>query len=170
VFDENSDFNILKYEQKDIDRFWSKVIIKYNSSCLPLLNECMMWNGGVFSDGYGFFWFRYKMIRAHRFAYQCFNGEIGKYLLVRHTCDVPLCVNPNHLLEGTVQDNCNDMISRNRSLRGEKNHESKLTSDDVRIIKKLLSKNVKQKEIAKKFDVSRGLITQINNNKIWKHI
>jgi hypothetical protein len=32
-----------------------------------------------------------------------------------HLCDVPSCVNPEHLYWGTAQDNVNDMMARGRS-------------------------------------------------------
>ena len=41
-------------------------------------------------------------------------GEFDLALKVRHTCDVPSCVRPDHLILGTQSDNMMDMVSRGR--------------------------------------------------------
>jgi hypothetical protein len=38
----------------------------------------------------------------------------------RHTCDNDWCINREHLLPGTSQDNSDDMVQRGRAQRGEK--------------------------------------------------
>jgi group I intron endonuclease len=53
---------------------------------------------------------------------------------------------------------------------GENNSYAKLTADDVREIRKLLAAGVLQKEIAKRFGVSKGAITDINRGKNWSHV
>lgn len=35
--------------------------------------------------------------------------------IVRHTCDTPLCINPDHLVEGSPLDNVSDRVQRGRS-------------------------------------------------------
>lgn len=50
---------------------------------------------------------------AHRLAYELFRGEIPTGLLVRHTCDIKLCVNPYHLILGTAKDNAADRTAHN---------------------------------------------------------
>lgn len=73
-----------------------------------------------------------------------FNGKRGKYPTVggkghkviiirhllgltlgdgqeaRHTCDNNWCINREHLVVGTSDDNTDDMVKRDRSARGEK--------------------------------------------------
>lgn len=47
---------------------------------------------------------------------------------------------------------------------------AKLTKDQVLEIKELLKQKIKQKDIAKKYGVSRTPISHINSGKSWKHI
>lgn len=56
-------------------------------------------------------------LRAHRFIYETLVGEIPEGMLVRHTCDNRVCINPDHLIIGTAADNSQDMVSRNRQAR-----------------------------------------------------
>ncbi len=77
-------------------------------------NDCIIWKGCIFFDSYG----RYGMKRVHRLSYELFKGNINQNKLVCHTCDNPLCINPDHLYLGSNQDNMNDMKKRKRSLKG----------------------------------------------------
>jgi hypothetical protein len=56
-----------------------------------------------------------KKTNACRTAYEMFIGPIPRGLLVRHTCDNTICVNPSHLLTGTHVDNARDMVERGRA-------------------------------------------------------
>jgi len=69
---------------------------------------------------------------THRVAYRVACGEIPAGMVVRHTCDNPPCVNPDHLLLGTAAENSQDMVERGRSTRG---RNAKLTDDQVREIR-----------------------------------
>ena len=53
--------------------------------------------------------------------------------------------------------------------RGEKNGLSKLSSEDVFIIKTEM-KNDSVKKICEAFNISSGTVSKIRNNKMWKHI
>jgi len=41
-------------------------------------------------------------------------GPIPANVVLRHTCDNRMCMNPNHLKPGTIQDNVKDMVARGR--------------------------------------------------------
>lgn len=88
--------------QKDLDRFFAKV------DKLP--NGCWFWLGAR-STGqdrkyhrprkpYGSFWYRGRVIRAHRFAVECVASpprECPPEHDRDHTCVFSLCVNPDHI-------------------------------------------------------------------------
>ena len=83
------------------------------SRTIPEPNSgCLIWLGAMNPTGYGMARNRF----AHRVAYELATGVQldNPKLVVRHICDVRCCVNPNHLLLGTAQDNTNDMIKRGR--------------------------------------------------------
>jgi hypothetical protein len=81
-------------------------------------SDCWEWNGKRNDNGYGIFnALRHgvKGERAHRAVYQHLTGEtLPDDELLRHKCDNPPCVNPEHLIPGTHQDNSNDMVERRR--------------------------------------------------------
>lgn len=133
-------------------------------------DSCWIWQGGRLRDGYGAFTLEGKTISAHRMSYQIFKGPIQGGLWVLHNCDNPACVNPDHLRLGARIDNSKDMVSRGRSLIGEKANRSKLSYADVSKIKRLLSDGVKHRQIAGIYNVSHSVITDINTGKSWKHV
>lgn len=86
-------------------RFWASV---------EKTKTCWLWHGNRSNDGYGlFFVTRQHLVRAHRFALQMSLGRpIADGLFACHHCDVPLCVRPTHLYEGTAKTNTQDAIAR----------------------------------------------------------
>ena len=108
---------------------------------------------------------------AHRVSYEFYNGKIPKGMLCCHKCDNTKCVNPEHLFLGTQDDNMKDMANKFRGTNGEKGRHSKLTSNMVEEIRFAAKRgNMLHREIASIFNVSTTTITNIINNKIWKHI
>ena len=91
------------------DRFWSKVeIIPFHS--------CWEWTASKSKAGYGRFSLGRKLgvAKAHRISWSLSYGTIPEDLCVLHRCDNPGCVRPEHLFLGTIKDNVQDMISKNR--------------------------------------------------------
>ena len=124
-----------------------------------------------------------KNIKLHR---EVLSIKLGRKLLntevTRHKCDNPQCCNPEHLEVGTMQDNVNDMIQRERAFwqthPKEKFTISKrnkaninITEDDVTLIyKKVVGENISQKHICEEYGYTRGIVQNIINKKTWKHL
>jgi hypothetical protein len=93
-------------------------------------------NSGHITLGYRSFYGDSRF--AHRLIYEECFGEIPKGQVVRHKCDNPACLNPEHLELGTQTDNVADMYKRNRSYNksGEGNPRVLLTVEQVKEIRK----------------------------------
>lgn len=79
---------------------------------------CWEWDGKRNDNGYGLFSakrFGYENARAHRVMYEVLVERIPDDLRLRHRCDNPPCVNPDHLIPGTAADNSRDMVERGRN-------------------------------------------------------
>lgn len=126
---------------------------------------CWNWLNAVNAGGYGVV---YGGL-SHRFVYEVVYGEIPNGMCVRHSCDNPSCVNPDHLLIGTHTQNMRDMKERKRAkggvLRGEKHSLTKLTLAQVQEIRE--SSGVSQKILAGKYGVSQATISNIKRAKTW---
>jgi hypothetical protein len=110
-----------------------------------------------------------KPRRANRYIYTLYKGEIPEGMFVRHKCDNPSCINPDHLELGTPAENSKDMVERNRSLKGSSSPQAKLTEEDVLQIRRK-AKNTHYKEIAQEYSVNEYTIRMIIYGKIWKHV
>jgi hypothetical protein len=134
------------------------------------MSDCVLWDGSITNSGYGAASYRGKRVDAHRRAYLIAHGEIPKGLSVLHTCDVKLCINPEHLWLGTQLDNMNDMTEKGRrymkgpgnSYPGELNPNVKLTDIQCQEIKEIYKQgNISQQLLARKYGVSQGAISYI---------
>jgi len=99
---------------------WLSPVERFARAIVIDADGCWVWQGCPRgSNGYGSIKVDGKRIPAHRYSYMLYFGEIPKGLLVCHTCDFPLCVNPSHLFVGTHADNMKDMVFKGRQSRGE---------------------------------------------------
>lgn len=148
-------------KQSDVDRFWKKV---------KKGDGCWIWRAAKFHFGHGAFWLNGGNKKASRVSWEINFGKIPENLCVCHKCDNPSCVNPEHLFLGTQLENVADRDSKNRQAKigGEDCPQSKLKSDDVDEIKRLLFCGVSQSNISKIFGISQTAISKINTGKTWK--
>lgn len=121
-------------------------------------------------DGYPLLKRNGKMIRMSRYIYEECFGPIKEGNVIRHKCDNPECINPEHLEQGTPRENSLDMVRRNRSTKGERNPAAKLTEEQVREIRKLKSFGVQYKEISAKYGISIKSAVNIVKRRVWKHV
>lgn len=130
---------------------------------------CWNWTGSKNPDGYGKTHFNGSDLRAHRLSYEHYIGPIPEGMLVRHKCDNPSCINPDHLEIGTTQDNVNDRCLRKRSrvLRGENVKTSKLTAA---LVREILTSELSGPKMAKKLGVARQTIDRIRRGESWEDV
>ena len=89
------------------------------NGCWKCTSHCINTNGYVKITING------KQQSGHRYMFLEKNKKITNEV-IRHTCDNRWCINPDHLIEGSHNDNVQDRVSRQRSAIGEKNGRSKL--------------------------------------------
>ena len=53
---------------------------------------------------------------------------------------------------------------------GEQSHKAKLSNDDIRLIRGLLSSGLACAEVARKFEVSRQTVSAIKAGRTWTHV
>lgn len=87
---------------------------------------------------------------------------------IMHSCDNPICVNPEHLSWGTDAENHADKVMKGRQNKGERHPLAKLSMEDVVEIKRLHSEGMTQRKLSEIYDISNQQISRIINNKRWR--
>jgi len=133
---------------------------------------CLEWTGANDGQwGYGQMNVNGKMEKTHRIAWELEYGPIPKGLCVCHHCDNPRCLEISHLFLGTHQDNMQDCLQKGRGNRGgpkgEACHFAKLTEKEVLEIR---ASDEQCNILAKQYDISNAIITQVQKGEIWKHL
>lgn len=154
------------------DNFWNRVR-KGNE------DQCWQWTGYRNTPGgYGRVdAFGIKGVYVHRLTYYLTHpGEIELRklgdLLVRHTCDNPICCNPKHLVLGTHADNMRDKVERGRQARytGPGSPRAQLTASDVRAIRDRSRAGATRKDLAERYGVSIQTIKGVRSGRHYADV
>ena len=146
-------------------RFWSKVDRRS-------VHECWNWIGGPKRPkDYGRLHLSLRGLPKHKSAHRLLvehqlGAPIPDGLVVRHRCDNPKCVNPLHLLLGTVKCNGADKSLRLR-VAGERGSRAILTNEAVRIIR---ASDLSRRALAKRYGVALTTIDAVIQGRTWRHI
>lgn len=139
-------------------------------------NGCWVWKNCKWK-GYGNVGWKMEnskrsMIEVHRLYWLLCGGIIpeGLEMCHGHKCD-KACFNPEHLTPATRSENMMDRIRDGTvpDLKGTNNGGSKLTEDQVRIIRTNPEKKT-QAKLAEQFGINVCTVERIVAKKTWKHI
>lgn len=86
----------------------------------PNPDGCRIWTGAKTRKGYGHLKVKGVVVDSHRLAWEDANGKIPDGMCICHTCDVPSCINADHLFLGTNRDNDNDKVAKGRQSKGKR--------------------------------------------------
>ena len=136
-----------------------------------MIYECVDHGCKGYGLGYATAWIKLpcgtkKPTTKHRKVYYEATGELPE--VVRHKCDNPRCVNPEHLEGGTQKDNMQDCVQRGRAGDcrnfGAANGRTKLNPCDVAAIRKSYisgSRTHGANALAKQFSISASQVRRI---------
>lgn len=139
----------------EIARFWRSADIRGP-------DDCWLWTATTVA-GCGMFHFQHECWQAPRFAFWLTTGVRPGELLVCHSCDDGLCINPKHLWLGTQKANMYDCARKGRIFH-------KLTKEEVLEIRAQRSAGISKQQLMSAYNVSSPTIWSIVNRKTWKHI
>ena len=112
---------------------------------------CHIWQRFCDKKGYGQQGFQNRCRAAHRLAYIAAHGPIPKKMLVHHECDVPPCINPDHLRLVTIREH-------------QRLHAPKLTEQEVLEIQ---AAEGTHQQIAQRYGLSKAYVSQIKRGDHW---
>jgi hypothetical protein len=143
---------------------------------------CWLWERSLTTTRYGvgtvpipFRAERTPTMLMHRLAYEAFVGPIPEHdsfhgMCVCHKCDVPECVNPDHLFLGVHRENMHDRDAKGRGNRGARNGMAKLSPEDVRQIYERAHAGERQRVIAADYGIGERAVSKIKTGIRWRHV
>lgn len=151
-------------------RFATKEYLLKRRRVLP--DGCWIWVGATNRYRYGKVTSGGRNVSVHRLAADLWDIP-GTGPCVLHTCDTPLCFNPEHLRRGTLRDNIEDATRKGRMAKGELWHgyhtaaslaklsQRKLTPEQAARARAEYAAGTSRRVIATRYGVSGSTITRI---------
>ena len=127
---------------------------------------CWIWMAGVNGTGYPTVQHEGKTRTVHRLVMSTLGHKIDG-LCVCHKCDIPTCVNPDHLFVGTWGDNNRDREAKGRG-RQPAGSAHGMAKIDEKIAAQIFLDNISGVDAAKKYGVSVHTVHLIRNRKQWR--
>ena len=136
---------------------------------------CWEWLGDRDENGYGRLLkgvaLGHGYVYAHRLAYELAYGVPPGDRVVRHICDNPSCVRPDHLVLGSQAENVADRVERGRQHRGERTGGVKLTAKQVIAIRQAFATGtISASALGRAYGVSRQTVRDAVNRVTWTHL
>lgn len=154
--------NVRKRNMTD-DEFWEW----FQANLTTTSTGCKEWSMCRFAQGYGVVRMGGKNLKAHRLSLEHALGRpLREGMCALHSCNNPPCCNPDHLREGTLQDNMDDKVRANRQSRGETNGKAKLALIQVNEIRANVN-NLTRTQLANTYGVQTPCIAKIQRGKTW---
>jgi hypothetical protein len=110
----------------------------------------------------------HRCLQVHRLILEAFVGPCPDGCEARHFPDATRGNNAiDNLTWGTRHENHQDQWAQGSMLHGEGHHNSRLTTEAVREIRRLQSQGVRQFTLAKRFSTTQTNISAIVRRKAW---
>lgn len=133
--------------------------------------SCWIYLGRKEHHGHGVIGMMGRRWKVHRLVWTLLYGPIPDGAVVRHLCDNPPCVRPDHLAVGTQADNVADAVARGRVSRGERVPNSKLSPEAVAAIRRdYVPRVVTARALGQRYGVSEFTIRSVLSKGNWKWV
>jgi hypothetical protein len=147
--------------------------IELVSKTLASVTDCIKWPYATNSQGYGHLNVNGAYPIASRLVCELAHGKpTFPKAEAAHSCGNGHegCVNPNHLSWKTSSGNKADMVRHGTRLTGERNPNSRLTVEQVSIIKEGIRARVSDSQLAHRFGVTSNVVWKIRHGRMWRQV
>jgi hypothetical protein len=134
------------------------------------MGSCREWTRFCGPGDYGRIKVAGRNEQVHRVAWALELGPLIEGEQVLHRCDNPPCFELSHLFVGDDAANMDDKVQKGRARgarSGSAHHGAKLTEAQVVAIRRRRGRGEKLLPIARDFDVSYQLVSQIARGEVW---
>lgn len=107
---------------------------------------CWKWILALSDTGYGVLWDGERLQPAHRYFYTKYKGQIPEGKDIDHLCRNRGCVKPEHL----------EAVSR--AVNARRGSRTKLTEEEVIVIRRLREEGVSYPDLSRRFHVSKSAL------------
>jgi hypothetical protein len=153
---------IPSFTDEELSRFWNKV---------EQTDTCWNWSAATNPSNYSVFTIAGKgTFSGHRIAFKLITGDDHTNKILRHTCNNRRCVNPGHLVPGTVKENAEDRV-RSGSSKNPGVGVKKLSPADVILMRAQYHSGLyKMTELARLHNVTLDSVYKAVSARTWAEL